>query len=62
MWGFLRLWPVSSLFQHVEAVQGGGDVLRADPGQLTKLPYGDLPVTDLMETLQHYTAPVGHVG
>lgn len=54
--------PVSSLLQHVEAVQRGGDVLRADAGQLAELPYGDLPVADLMEALQHHTAPVGHVG
>lgn len=43
-------------------MQRGGDVLRADAGQLAELPYGDLPVADLMEALQHHAAPVGHVG
>lgn len=54
--------PVASLLQHGEAVQRGGDVLRADAGQLAQLPYGDLAVADLVEALQHHAAPVGHVG
>lgn len=56
------LSPVSSLLQHVEAVQGGGDVLWADPRQFAELSYVDLPVADLMKTLQDHAAPVGHVG
>lgn len=41
MWSFLgvcwsRLWPVSSLLKHAEAMKGGGDILRADPGQFAE--------------------------
>lgn len=43
--------PVASLLQHGEAVQRGGDVLRADARQLAELPYGDLAVADLVEAL-----------
>lgn len=54
-------WPFSPLLQHVEAMQGGGDVLGADPRQFAELSYGDLPVAELVETLQHHATPVGHV-
>ena len=54
--------PVAALLQHGEVLQGGRDVLRADASQLAQLPDAELPVTHLVETLQHHAVPVGHVG
>lgn len=53
--------PLPSLLQHVEVVQRGSDILGADASDLAEASDGELAVADLMETLQHHAAPVGHV-
>lgn len=43
-------------------VEGGGDVLRADPSQLAQLLDADLPLILVIQALQDHTLPVSHVG
>lgn len=54
--------PVSSPLQHVQPVQGGGDVLRTDAGQFAEVSDGNLLIAELVHALQHHAPPVGHVG
>lgn len=50
------------MLKHVQTLQSGRDVLRADAGDLAEAADGELSVSHLVQALEHNAPPVSHVG